>query len=135
MTLTELIDSEPLNAARTDQQVLDWLKETIVIQSRVSHASLLQWAAAGRYAKLSQIKANTDLVVASMALAATALLEDGTSTFDTGDAGNVAMLDALIAGGFLDVNDKTALMDMGKITQLRSDKNMSVDYVGAARNG
>ena len=29
MTLKELIDSEPLNAARTDQEVLDWLNETV----------------------------------------------------------------------------------------------------------
>ena len=29
MTLKELIDSEPLNAGRTDQEVLDWLNESV----------------------------------------------------------------------------------------------------------
>jgi len=45
MTLKELIDSEPANAGRTDQEVLDWLFETQSVFVDVPWASYAKWMA------------------------------------------------------------------------------------------
>lgn len=44
MTLKELIDSEPLNAGRTDQQVLDWLKESVTVETEINYIDFVVWA-------------------------------------------------------------------------------------------
>jgi hypothetical protein len=44
MTLTELIDSEPLSAGRTDQQVMDWLNETVIVENPIDFIELWEWA-------------------------------------------------------------------------------------------
>lgn len=43
MTLAELIDSEPANAGRTDQAVLDWLDEVMTSWQDVSWLELTVW--------------------------------------------------------------------------------------------
>lgn len=43
MTLAELIASEPLNAGRTDQQVLDWCNEFVNDWQDVSWLDLSMW--------------------------------------------------------------------------------------------
>jgi hypothetical protein len=45
MDLKTLIDSEPANAGRTDQEVLDWLNETESVWVDVSWASYAKWMA------------------------------------------------------------------------------------------
>lgn len=43
-TLKEVIDSDPANAAKTDQQVVDWLNELIVVQYDITFQDLIVWA-------------------------------------------------------------------------------------------
>ena len=51
MSLKELIDSEPLNAARTDQQVLDWLNETVTVKKGITYQDLIVWASENQIGK------------------------------------------------------------------------------------
>lgn len=45
MTLAELVATEPLNASRTDQQVLDWCNELVADWQDVSWLDLSMWVA------------------------------------------------------------------------------------------
>jgi len=45
MDLKTLIDSEPANATRTDQQVLDWLLAPVTVQRDATNGDVLTWAA------------------------------------------------------------------------------------------
>jgi len=42
--LKALIDTEPLNAARTDQEVLDWLNESVTVQTDIDYNTWMVWA-------------------------------------------------------------------------------------------
>lgn len=49
MTLAELINSEPLNAARTDAEVLAWLNESVNTFMDVGWLDLCMWVAQHAY--------------------------------------------------------------------------------------
>ncbi len=54
MYLKALIDSDPANAAKTDTQVFDWLKETIgVDRSVLTRSEILQAVDSGEYGLLT----------------------------------------------------------------------------------
>lgn len=119
--LKALIDSDPSNAAASDAEVLAWLKADITIQDVVTKAKLLQWC--GTDDRLKNLKAaasNQAHAANNLAEVAVMLLTaSDVSTFDTGDAANVAMLDALVAATVLTPADKTALMTLGEVTKAR----------------
>lgn len=133
-TLKTLIESEPANAAKTDAQVLAWLKETIQVQGAVSHAHLLQWSASGRRTKLDNAVSNGE-PIGSMAKTAISLLNDGVSTFDTADTGNVTLLNALVTATVITQSDMDALMNAGLIDQMRGQGHrLTEGAVNRARN-
>jgi len=49
--LKDLIDTEPLNEGRTDQEVLDWLQEDVTVQRDVTYQDLIVWASEEQIAK------------------------------------------------------------------------------------
>lgn len=120
------ITNDPLArgyAAMSDQQVAASLNAiNVATQSYVSHTTLMKWAAAGRMKKLRNGELSMSDTISSMCSVALALLADGVTTFDTGDAGNIALLDALIAGGVLTNADKADLMAAGKTLVSRGDQ-------------
>ncbi len=44
--LKDLIDTEPLNAARTDAEVLSWLQEDVTVQKGITYQDLIVWSSA-----------------------------------------------------------------------------------------
>lgn len=90
MTLKELIDSEPLNAGRTDQQVLDWLEENITQAEPISYTDLVVWASE------NQVFHRTRVPVAEV--------HAGTSTLSNAAQNDLMALDVLLkSGGNLDL--------------------------------
>ena len=127
------ITNDPLArgyTAMSDQQVAASLNAVnVAVQSYVSHTTLMKWAAAGRMKKLRNGELSVSDTISSMCSVALALLADGVTTFDTGDAGNLALLDALIAGGVLTSTDKADLMTAG-VQQVTRASQIGWDYVG-----
>lgn len=143
MTLAELIASEPANAGRTDAEVLAWLSESITVQGRVSHSDVMKWGATGPRLKLATAAADTQLPASLRAASLTALdlLQDGTTTFDTADAGNVGLLGALVDGAVLSTSDRSTLMTLGasEVTRWSTvmpgmDEPSMLYHIGRARN-
>ena len=76
--LKAVIDTEPANAARTDAEVLAWLKESVTVWSDVSWEQFALWAS--RYdgiRKLETAKAGVDAGVATAAATGLIVLDAG----------------------------------------------------------
>ncbi|MBX9607274.1 MAG: hypothetical protein K2Y51_13700 [Gammaproteobacteria bacterium] len=115
MTLKELIDSEPANAKRTDDEVLTWACEDVDKLVPLDSRKLLRWGGAGgRLARLEDAAANTELPVEVRAVARAAVLvvsrEDTTLELD--DPNHEALVDALVLAGVLTAADKSELIAM-----------------------
>ena len=118
MTLTELINSEPANAARTDQEVLDWLQESVAVVGSIGSRVLLRWGAANaRLDALEQAATNhASASVRSLARAAVLTVSRPDTELDMGDANHVALVDALVAAEVLTPTDKTELTAMATVS-------------------
>jgi hypothetical protein len=88
MTLKELIDSEPLNAARTDQEVLDWLNESVNRnKTSLSGDELFNAADTGEQNALTDAQKSQWLALC------------GRDSIDPFGAANVALVVQLFGGG------------------------------------
>ena len=84
------------------------------IQEAADNAKLLQWAASvGAWTKFEAGLAVPQLK--DMCESGLAILRQQAIPFNTGDAGNEAMMDALIGAGIFDAADKTALWALGAV--------------------
>ncbi len=115
MTLRELIDSDPANAQRTDEEVLAWVHEDVDTLVPLDSRKLLRWGGAGgRLARLEDAAANAELPVEVRAVARAAVLvvsrED--TQLELADPNHEALVDALVASGVLTVEDKAQMIAM-----------------------
>jgi hypothetical protein len=120
-TLKELIDSEPANAARTDQEVFDWCNETVSVVGSIASRSLIAWAAAnGRLAAITAGTSHSDAGLASVAGAALVTINREDASLDMSDSTHEDLVDILVAGGVLSSTDKDDLVALAT-TQVRRD--------------
>ena len=148
MTLSELIATMPgYTGATTDQAVLDFLTTPSVdVQLPIDKPTLFKWVAQnGRIKKLKDGAADTNLSYAVRNYCETGLMMFTTSavpSFDTGDASNIGLIDALVAAGVFDEttdNDKSSLLALGYKQLSPSEtiginpNNLSIQIVQNAR--
>jgi hypothetical protein len=139
--LKELIDSEPANAARTDQEVFDWLNEFVSVVGSIASRSLIAWAASnGRLAAITAGTNHADAGLASVASAALLTIEREDTSLDMSDSTHVALVDILVAGGVLSSTDKDELVALSttlvdRVTNAGvSRKNLGVSLINSVRN-
>jgi hypothetical protein len=139
-TLKELIDSEPANAARTDQEVFDWLNEFVSVVGSIASRSLIAWAAAsGRLAAITAGTNHADAGLASVASAALLTIERTDTSLDMSDSTHVALVDILVAGEVLSSTDKGELVALAttqvvRWTQADGVTHRTVGAIQAARS-
>lgn len=113
MDLIEVISSEAANAQKSDQEVLDWLKEPVDVLGPVSHNTLIKWLVAGnKLKKLEDFKASTDPTVQSLAYAALAIIGAG-GGLDLSDPDAQSQLSAMVTANMFTQDDIGALNALG----------------------
>lgn len=126
MTLKELIDSEPANAGRTDQQVLDWLNETVSRNlSSLSGDVMFAATDGAEFAALTDLKKQLWVSFTSK------------DSIDPFASANVAFVQWIFGGGSTTVSDLAALRteDVDRVTNAGiSRKNLGLSLVNAVRN-
>lgn len=143
--LKQEIVSDPLNkgySTMTNEQILDALyTKDIPVYRVISSAELLAWAGGNaRLVKLEEASANhASPTIKNIAKIAVKMLDRDETEFDFSKSDRVAMLDALIAGGVFEEEDKTALEQLAIIYQSRAESiglpfNFMVGDVNWARN-
>ncbi len=140
MTLAELIAAEPANAARSNAEVLAWLRETVETLVPLDSRKLLRWGGAGgRLAKLEDAAANAELPVQvrSVARAAVLVVSREDTQLELADPNHEALVDGLVAAGVLSADDKSELVAMATVEQprgaLAGEPNPSLHQVTVAR--
>lgn len=110
MTLSELLAS--YGGEDTAQARLDWLQESVSVVGAIGSRTLLRWAAAGaRITRMRDAAANhVSDDIRSVASAAVITIERADTELDMSDAEQVALVDALVSGGVLTVDEKAELM-------------------------
>ena len=115
MTLKELIDSEAANAARTDQQVLDWLNETVSRnKASLSGDELFNAADTGEQDALTATKRSEWLALC------------GRDNINPFGAANVALVVQLFGGGSASVTALNALRveQVDRVTNAGISRNL-----------
>jgi hypothetical protein len=98
MTLKELIDSEPANAARTDEEVLAWLNESVSVnKTSLSGDEMFNAADTGEQNALTDSQKSQWLALC------------GRDSIDPFGAANVALVVQLFGGGSATVTALQAL--------------------------
>jgi hypothetical protein len=140
-TLKELIDSEPANAARTDQEVFDWCNELVSVVGSIASLSLIAWAAAnGRFSAITAGTNHSDAGLASVAEAALVTIKRQDASLDMSDSTHEDLVDILVAGGVLSSTDKDELVALAttlvdRVTNAGvSRKNLGVSLVNSVRS-
>lgn len=140
MTLAELIAAEPANAARSNAEVLAWLRETVQVRQPLNSRQLLRWGGAGgRLAKLEDAAADRELpqVVRSIARAAVLVVSREDTQLELADPNHEALVDALVHAAVLTADDKAELIAMASQTVTRAalagESDPSLQQVANAR--
>lgn len=118
MALTNLIATMPgITSETPDADVLAWLQEPVPVVGAINSRTLLRWAAAG--ARLDRLSGasngHENAGVRSLAAAALLVVQRPDTELDMGDAGHVALVDALVAGGVLTVEEKAELVALATV--------------------
>lgn len=139
--LKELIDTDGGNAAKTDQEVLDWLNQTISVERHINFRDFYGWVAARDIiTKCEAKKEDADLTTRGFAQATLLLLNTGQGTDLSNDDLN-SLLTVLVNTSVITEADKDALYDAAVNDVLRwqsLDESLGVyqpniDHVIAAR--
>lgn len=118
--LKTLIDSEPLNAARSDADVLAWLNETQTVQGDVSWTDYMLW--------LSETSGVVKLRTAAASGSADAIKNAGELALIVAQSGQPlfvsradvrASLAPLISGGVFSAGERDSLLAKGALTPTR----------------
>lgn len=92
-------------------------KPSVSMQGVIRQKNLKRWGATGPLKTFTDGGSNGDAEIASICLTEAARMTDGRSTFDTGDAATMALIDKVIAKSIgLTAENKIALLAAGSLT-------------------
>jgi hypothetical protein len=115
-----LIDSDPANAAKTDQQVLDWLHADATINKPINSRQLLRWSASNnRLVNINSAISTGQVEIRSVAQAAMLMVSRPDTELDLDDSGHIGLLDVLVSASVIDSTDKDDLVTLAETTVKR----------------